>query len=94
MGEVPTLRMLCRPLADIAAQAERIAAAIGHGGQPAATVMVLEGVSQTGGGSLPGRDLPTRLVAVSSPLGPEKLAARLRVGNPPVFARISTTKYC
>ena len=81
--------MVCRRLPDIAAQAERIAAAMrGHAG--VAAVAVLDGVSQMGGGSLPGQDLPTRLVAVRpADISPDELAARLRRHNPPVFTRIS-----
>ena len=49
---------------------------------------MINGLSQTGGGSLPGQDLPTRLVVIGSALGPDELALRLRRGAPPVFARI------
>ena len=42
-----------------------------------------------GSGSLPGQDLPTRLVAVSAPdVSADELARRLRRHTPPVFARI------
>jgi L-seryl-tRNA(Ser) seleniumtransferase len=86
--EIPTLRMMCRELGDIDAQAHRIAAAIGRAA-PQVEVAVIGGVSQMGGGSLPGQELPTRLVAIRSPgRGPDELASRLRRGSPPVFARI------
>ena len=88
LEEVPTLRMLCRGVGDIGVQAERIAAALGRA-RPDAAVAVVEGSSQMGGGSLPGQDLPTRLVAVrGSAIGPDELAARLRRQSPPVFTRI------
>jgi L-seryl-tRNA(Ser) seleniumtransferase len=88
LTEVPTLRMLRRSLEDIAAQAERIARAINERfGQSVANT--LEGFSQMGSGSLPGQNLPTRLVAVSpKSLDPGELSARLRLHNPPVFARV------
>jgi len=88
LDEVPTLRMLRRELAEIAAQAERIAGAIA--GQAAgASVTVVEGSSQMGSGSLPGQDLPTRLVAIESEkVPPGELALRLRRHEPPVFARV------
>jgi L-seryl-tRNA(Ser) seleniumtransferase len=89
LREVPTLRMVCRGLGEIGEQAERIAAAIGQR-VPGVSVEVIDGVSQMGGGSLPGQELPTCLVSVRSPrVGPDELAARLRRGSPPVFARIS-----
>ncbi len=111
LAEVPTLRMVGRGLAEIAEQAQRIAAAIARamgtvpfssdenrdsphaqaaGGGPPASVALVEGVSQMGGGSLPGQDLPTRLVAIRpAGMGPDELAARLRRHRPPVFTRIS-----
>jgi L-seryl-tRNA(Ser) seleniumtransferase len=94
LTEVPTLRMVGRSLAQLAEQAERIAVAIRQsaaGGEgPPAGVALVEGVSQMGGGSLPGQDLPTRLVAVRpAGFGPDELAARLRRHRPPVFTRIS-----
>jgi L-seryl-tRNA(Ser) seleniumtransferase len=88
LAEVPTLRMLCRGLDDIAAQAGRIAEALGRRA-PGAILAVIDGASQTGGGSLPGQDLPTRLVAVTAAgRSAEDLASRLRAGRPSVFARI------
>jgi L-seryl-tRNA(Ser) seleniumtransferase len=87
-AEVPTLRMLRRGLADIQTQAERIAAAI-RAFVSGAKVAVVEGFSQVGSGSLPGQDLPTRLVAVQAEnLAEGEIARRLRRHDPPVFARI------
>jgi L-seryl-tRNA(Ser) seleniumtransferase len=88
LREVPTLRMLCRQPAEIAAQAERIAAAIRERA-PAARVSLIDGFSQVGSGSLPAQNLSTRLVAVEADsLKPGTLAARLRHHRPPVFARV------
>ena len=86
--EVPTLRMLRRDLAEIEPQAERIAAAI-RAAVPGVEAAVVEGVSQMGSGSLPGQDLPTRLVAVQAErLEEGEIARRLRRHDPPVFARV------
>ena len=80
--------MLRRDLADIQTQAERIAAAI-RAAVPGAKVAVVEGFSQMGSGSLPGQDLPTRLVAVQAEnLEEGEIARRLRRHDPPVFARV------
>jgi L-seryl-tRNA(Ser) seleniumtransferase len=88
LAEVPTLRMLRRDLADLQAQAERIAAAI-RAGTPGVQAAVVEGFSQMGSGSLPGQDLPTRLVAVrAANLDEGQLAGRLRRHVPPVFTRV------
>jgi L-seryl-tRNA(Ser) seleniumtransferase len=87
LREVPVLRLLCRELAQVA---EEIAAAVRrHAGESQAQVTTVEGLSQMGSGSLPGQDLPTRLVSVSpSGMSAEELALRLRRHEPPVFARI------
>ena len=88
LREVPTLRMLCRDLVDLQAQAERMAAAV-RAAVPAAKAAVIEGFSQMGSGSLPGQDLPTRLMAVQAENLPEgEIARRLRQYDPPVFARV------
>lgn len=88
LREVPTLRMLCRTLGEIAEQAHRIAKAIADQAREA-KVEVIDGFSQMGSGSLPGQDLPTRLVAVQAPsIEAGALALRLRRHRPPVFARI------
>jgi L-seryl-tRNA(Ser) seleniumtransferase len=87
--EVPTLRMLRRDLADIQAQAQRIVEAI-KAARPIAMAEVVEGFSQMGSGSLPGQDLPTRLVAVwAKSLSEDEIARRLRRHSPPVFARVA-----
>ena len=41
-----------------------------------------------GGGSLPGSTLPTTLLAIES-VAVDALATRLRVGEPPVVARVA-----
>jgi L-seryl-tRNA(Ser) seleniumtransferase len=89
MREVPTLRMMQRPLDELRCQATRIAEAL-RSVVGAAYVEVFDGFSQMGSGSLPGHDLPTSLVAVSPANGDvDGLAARLRACSPPVFARIA-----
>ena len=50
---------------------------------------VIDGFSTIGGGSAPGSQLPTRLVALDADgLTASSLEARLRAGDPPVIARI------
>ena len=88
LREVPTLRMLRRGLAEISAQAERIAQAIGDR-TSAAVVTTADGFSQMGSGSLPTQNLPTRLVAIRpESVEAGELALRLRRHAPPVFARV------
>ncbi len=88
MDEVPTLRMLGRALPDLVEQAERIAEAVRQQA-PQAEVCVVDGFSQMGSGSLPGQELPTRLVEIGSDASPaQTLAAQLRRRKPPIFTRI------
>ena len=82
LGEVPTLRMLRRDLADIESQAERIAAAIRAARARRPRPRSSTGFSQMGSGSLPGQDLPTRLVAVAA-----EASRRGRNRPPPAAAR-------
>ena len=50
---------------------------------------LLDGVSAIGGGSAPGVELPTWLVAIARDgLSPDALEARLRGLSPPLIARI------
>jgi L-seryl-tRNA(Ser) seleniumtransferase len=88
LREVPTLQMLRRSAVEIRAHAERLAAQI-RGRGVAATVATMDGFSEMGSGSLPAQNLTTTLVAVTpQQIGVDVLAQRLRLHEPPVFARI------
>jgi L-seryl-tRNA(Ser) seleniumtransferase len=73
--EIPVLRMLSEPLAEVRMRAERLAALVGGD--------VEETVARVGGGALPLADVPSYACAVE-----EALAARLREGDPPVIALV------
>src|SRR5262249_37712790 len=86
LREIPTLRALVAPPETLRARAVRLAAAARATG---AEVTLEEGISQVGGGSLPGEELPVTLVCIR----PEGLTAgaaarALRLGEPPIFCRI------
>lgn len=53
---------------------------------------LLEATSTVGGGSLPGQELPTTLLALEGRAS--RLAAALREGEPPVIARIEDGRCC
>lgn len=90
LAEIPTLRMLGRTKADLAPVAAELAALIRTAVGDRARVEVVEGVSAAGGGSLPGVELATVLVAVSETALPlVAVEAALRHGDPPVLARIA-----
>ena len=84
---VPVQRMLTMTADEIRARAEGLASAIGRiAGWRAELV---DGVSAIGGGSAPGVELPTRLVAIEKAgVTPDTLEERLRKLTPPVIARI------
>lgn len=83
---VPVQRMLRMPAADIERRAQSIAAQL-----PADRwrVAFIGGVSAVGGGSAPGLQLPTVLLALERDgRSPDDLAQWLRMLDPPVIARI------
>jgi L-seryl-tRNA(Ser) seleniumtransferase len=89
LATVPVLRMLTLGPDELKARAARLASLC-----PEALSPTLEpGESAVGGGSFPGAVLPTTLVALDAgPLGPDGLALRLRLGEPPVVARVAGGK--
>jgi L-seryl-tRNA(Ser) seleniumtransferase len=88
-ARVPVLRMLEATYAELAARAERLAAAVRRALEGHAEVTVQQEDSAAGGGSLPGQALPTAVVAVVPRLLPAAAAQeRLRCGEPPVLARV------
>lgn len=87
--EIPVWRAIALPLEEIRGRAEHWAEALCGWGVAA---RVVEGESTIGGGSLPGETLPTLLCAVEGGEGAAldvmACAARLRLGDPAVVARV------
>jgi L-seryl-tRNA(Ser) seleniumtransferase len=84
---VPVRRMLAMSADEIRERADRLAGALGR--RPDWHAEIVPGVSAVGGGSAPGVDLPTWLVAVTkTALSPDALIERLRGLQRPVIARI------
>jgi L-seryl-tRNA(Ser) seleniumtransferase len=85
--EIPTLRMLGTPAAEIRRRAEALAAELRQ--VPGLNVDVCDDSAFVGGGSLPDLPLPTTVLAVSSAtVSDAVLAERLRSGTPAVMARV------
>src|SRR5437773_632261 len=81
--EIPVLRMLTEDVAAIRRRGEALQRGVGKDAE------LVEGESEVGGGSFPGKTLKTWLVQLTSDrLTSEVLAARLRAGDPPIIARI------
>ncbi len=92
--DVPTLRFLTRPLAEIAAVAEqargRLALALGSGFR----VAVDDGASQIGSGALPIDSLPTKVVVIASDtMGADRIAAYFRSARPAIVGRIKDGRF-
>jgi len=79
-GALPVWRMLDAPATGIRERARALASRM-DGAEPRPTETVV------GGGSMPGYAIPSWALAVSAD-APERLAARLRTGNPSVFCRV------
>jgi L-seryl-tRNA(Ser) seleniumtransferase len=87
---IPVLRMIRAGADSIERRARRIAERLGSAGWQ---VSFVSGSSAIGGGSAPGVDLPTVLVALArEALSADELDAKLRALDPPVIARIANDK--
>ncbi|MEB3195790.1 MAG: L-seryl-tRNA(Sec) selenium transferase [Candidatus Sericytochromatia bacterium] len=85
---IPTLSMIARPPEELARMAQRLAAQLSQ--LSGLDVQVVPGHSAVGGGTLPGVELPTELVAVRAhERALDQLARALRLGEPSVVARIA-----
>ncbi len=86
-GEIPVLRQLLEATGSLEARARRLAERLGKAIGPASDVSVRRDRGVVGGGSLPGFELDSWVVAVKTS-SPEEIAARMRLGQPPVLARV------
>jgi L-seryl-tRNA(Ser) seleniumtransferase len=86
---IPVQRMLTTTADAVRARAERLAIAIDA--RSGWRAEIVEGTSAIGGGSAPGVELPTWLIAIAKQtLSPDALEERLRGLTPPVIARIDS----
>ncbi len=83
---VPVIRMIKAQEDEIERRARTAAAAVNTS---TIKVQIIDGVSTIGGGSAPGSELSTRLLAMTSlTIQPKHLAAALRRLTPPIIGRI------
>ena len=80
--EIPTLALLCAPVSDVQARAERCAAALRTAGIPC---VVEHDTATVGAGAFPTAALPSVVVALDGDA--ERWAAALRSGEPAVVGR-------
>ncbi len=90
--EIPTLRMIAEPLADVEARARELAKRLGEVargvGARGVEFAVEPSQSTVGGGSIPGFEIPSAAVAIRG-RPPQKLAAALRAAPVPVIGRVA-----
>jgi L-seryl-tRNA(Ser) seleniumtransferase len=86
--EIPVWRMISADPEGLRARAVRLAASLQAAGPQGVAARVLALESTVGGGSLPGDTLPSFGLALDEP-SPDRLAARLRAGDPAVVARVA-----
>jgi L-seryl-tRNA(Ser) seleniumtransferase len=80
-SEIPVLAMLDVAEATLRGRADRLAQRTGG--------EILPGIARVGGGALPILELQGPVVALAAPIGPARLAAMLRTGNPPLLTRLA-----
>ena len=94
VSEIPTLRMMTRPLSDIQAQADTLAALLEEIPEGGIEVDRLDRTSKAGGGSLPLLDLPTKCLAVRIPvLSANAIERSMRDNTPPIIGRIEEDRF-
>lgn len=94
MRDIPTLRVLTRPLHEIEALGARVLpllrAALGHDYR----VSMEASTSQIGSGALPTEEIPTRVLVVESDrISAERIAERFRASCPAIIGRIHDGRF-
>jgi len=86
-GEIPVLAMLAAPVSRLLERAAEIRSQLQEGGS--LSIELREDTAPVGGGSLPGAELATAVLALKhKSLSADQLAQQLRVGSIRVFSRI------
>jgi L-seryl-tRNA(Ser) seleniumtransferase len=89
LAEIPTLRMLTRPVAELDRQARALARRLRRRFGARLQVTVVESQGWAGGGALPQAPLPSRALALTAPpLPPQELENRLHHVATPVIGRV------
>ena len=89
LAEIPTLRMLTRPVAELDRQARALARRVRRRFGDRLQVEVVKSEGRAGGGALPQAPLPSRALTLAvAPLAPQELEARLRQAGTPVIGRV------
>ncbi len=93
--QVPTLRMITMPAAELEKSARKLCRTINRQAGAALETRVFKAHSRVGGGAFPEQDLPTFLVGIKPrDLGIQALRDRLLNTDPPLVGRIEEDMFC
>ncbi|MEK6758432.1 MAG: L-seryl-tRNA(Sec) selenium transferase [Deltaproteobacteria bacterium] len=91
---LPTLRYMTRGVGEIEAVALKAAELLGPFLGEGYTISVEPGESVVGAGAMPGRHIPTKVIAVShAAYGPDKIAAMFLSAKTPILGRIYRDRF-
>ncbi|MGB9812506.1 MAG: L-seryl-tRNA(Sec) selenium transferase [Thermovenabulum sp.] len=94
LDKIPVIRMISKDMETLKEDAEKLASSLNSILNERGRAIVLDDLSEVGGGSLPGVELPTKVVALKiDGLGPEKIAQKLRLAEIPVIGRIKRDQF-
>lgn len=87
--DIPTLRMITQPLAEVQRRAQSLARKMRRRLPPKNQITIIPTIARVGGGSLPQTELPSCALSLSNPdWPPHMLHEALRIASPPVVARL------
>ncbi len=85
----PVLAMMFAPFEIIEERCKKLISKITPEAKALMNISTVEGLSEMGGGSLPGEGIPTKRISLlPERINADELATRLRGNTPPIFARI------
>jgi len=94
VDKIPTLKMILMDLATIEQKAKKLIDFISPVLLSKATLELIDGYSEIGGGSFPDEKLPTKLVAIQPVHLPiNKFEQKLRIDSPHIIGRIMDDKF-
>ncbi len=89
---VPIMRMILASADEVGERCGRVKAAAGSAGDETLRAEIVDGASTIGGGTTPGLEIPTRLLAICGSRSPDAIEAQLRRNDPPIIGRIENDR--
>ena len=86
LKNIPVLKMLGLTQEELKEKAIYVSEHLKPGSE--ITVDIIEGLSEMGGGTLPGVTIPTFLISVKPSVGVKRLQEKLRMQKPPIYCRL------